>query len=131
MASKTLDLTEQPTTNGIVATGPVIERRIEWVTIQTPPYQGMRFRAWINAPFRVTRGFTEEGSYVATFAKVFLEHDGWCERDEDGSIVPLPPMSDAQAFTDAISNELLQILMTERRGVEAKALPFNPGSSSR
>lgn len=131
MAGTLKQLTTEPSANGVVPMGAVIERRIEWVTIQTPPYKGMRFRAWINAPFRLTKGFADDISYVETFKKVFYEHDGWSERDEDGNIVPLPPMSDAQAFTDAISNELLQIMMAERRFAEVKAQLFNPATGGK
>ena|SRR5215204_409234 len=131
MAGNLKQLAAEPSVNGVVPMGAVIERHIEWVTIKTPPYAGMRFRAWINAPFRVTKGFADDITYVDTFRKVFFEHDGWSERDEDGNVVPLPPMSDAEAFTDAISNELLQILMAERRGAEAKVQLFNPGTGSK
>lgn len=126
MSGKVLEMPtpDAPSVNGGMPAGTVVPRRIEWVTIQTPPYAGMRFRAWINAPYRLTNLQWQEDTFPEFFRKVFIEHDGWRYEDEDGEIQSYPPMGDAPSFLVAVGNELLQIMLAERRYAEVQALPL-------
>jgi hypothetical protein len=94
----------------VTPTGPRARKRVEWVEIDDPAYEGFKFRMWINYPQEYDdkiRPNASEDEIREVLNQIFLEHNGWC--DFDGN--PYPPASDP-LFWKKIPNELGGAIVT-------------------
>jgi hypothetical protein len=121
----TTALTETPSPNGHVMPGFVVTPRHEWVSIQTGPYAGARFRMWVNHPMHVWRGVfaQKEEERIAASTAIFLEHDHWGELNAAGEFVEYPPLSDFLAWEQAIPQDLANAMINTALVVK-RGLPF-------
>lgn len=121
----------EATPNGHVGGMVSIPKHVDWITIPDGPYQGLRFRCWINAPYRLTKQLADETTYHKTWTQIYFEHDHWAEEDENGQLVELPPMSDAEAFTDAVSLGLLRAIGDTRMAADRGEQVFGPATRNK
>ncbi len=105
----------ETTTNGHVPMGSfIVRRREEWTTIADGPYEGARFRYWVNHPNALWNQAIygrDVEARDAGYAAIFLEHDGWGEQDAEGNFKPYPPLSDWALFREAIPQGLLEAMV--------------------
>jgi hypothetical protein len=117
--------------------GPQIQRRERWVPLPQE-YEGFKFRLWVNAPTKLWNALTAEANVPSgateeekaqiekaserekqqALAKIVLEHNGWLDFDGE----PYPPASDAEAFWEAIPQELATTVLIACH-VEMSVLP--------
>lgn len=103
-------LADEPTVD-VQPSGPRMPKRTAWVPLPDSYGEaGMELLVWTNYSHAVgnaLRGLKGTEAFKEALADVALAHNGWL--DEDGE--PLPPMDADFWWSDAISDELVGVVL--------------------